>query len=112
MSNGVVVQYVGFEPKALVREYTFSVRGSGEEREFHLNIPNEAFISHRARYQDAPGICAVRKWKITGWPVCQKRDAKAPRVRKQLAIWKFWLVRRGQRCSAECSRVFKNRQGG
>jgi hypothetical protein len=60
MSNGVVVQYVGFEPKALVREYTFSVRGSGEEREFHLNIANDAFISHRARYQDAPGICAVR----------------------------------------------------
>jgi hypothetical protein len=60
MSTGIIVQYMGFEAKALSREYTFNVRGSGEEREFTLNIANEAFVSHRARYQDAPGICAER----------------------------------------------------
>lgn len=60
MSAGPIVQYVGFEAKPLVREYTFHVREAGEEREFRLNIANEAFVSHRASYQDAPGICAVR----------------------------------------------------
>lgn len=60
MSNGVIVQYLGFEAKPLAREYTFNVREAGEERKFTLNIANEAFLSHRARYQDAPGICAVR----------------------------------------------------
>jgi hypothetical protein len=60
MNGGVIVQYVGFQSKALAREYTFNVRGAGEDREFTLNIANEAFVSHRARYQDAPGICAER----------------------------------------------------
>ena len=60
MSTGVIVQYVGFQAKLLSREYTFHVRGAGEDREFTLNIANDAFVSHRARYQDAPGICAER----------------------------------------------------
>lgn len=60
MSIPIIVQYVGFQAKPLSREYTFHVRGAGEEREFTLNIANEAFVSHRARYQDAPGICAER----------------------------------------------------
>jgi hypothetical protein len=60
MSLGIIVQYVGFHAKALSREYTFHVRGAGEDREFTLNIANEAFVSHHARYQDAPGICAER----------------------------------------------------
>jgi hypothetical protein len=42
------------------REYTFSVRESGEPREFTLAIANEAFVSHRARFQDGPSICALR----------------------------------------------------
>lgn len=59
MSDTVIVQYVGFEAKPLVREYTFSVREpAGEPREFTLTIPNEAFDSHRARYQDGPDICS------------------------------------------------------
>jgi hypothetical protein len=60
MSNDTIVRYVGFEPKALVREYTFNVREAGDEREYRLNIANEAFVSHRAQYQDAPAICSVR----------------------------------------------------
>jgi hypothetical protein len=60
MSSGPIVRYVGFAVKPLVREYTFSVRDGGNQREFTLNIANEAFLSHRARYQDAPAICALR----------------------------------------------------
>jgi hypothetical protein len=60
MSERVIVQYLGFEAKLLAREYTFQVREAGAEREFTLNIANEAFISHRVSYQDAPGICSQR----------------------------------------------------
>lgn len=60
MSDGVIVQYCGFDSKPLVRTYIFNVREAGAEREFTLNIANESFVSHRASYQDAPGICAVR----------------------------------------------------
>jgi len=60
MSNAIIVRYMGFEAKRLTREYTFNVREAGQDREFTLNIANEAFVSHRASYQDAPGICALR----------------------------------------------------
>jgi hypothetical protein len=60
MSDNPIVQYVGFKVTSLVREYTFSVREATGAREFILNIANEAFVSHRARYQDAPAICALR----------------------------------------------------
>src|ERR1041385_723809 len=60
MSDGVIVQYRGFEVKLLVRQYTFNVREAGSDREFTLSIENEAFVSHRARYQDAPSICSLR----------------------------------------------------
>ena len=60
MNNSPIIQYVGFKAKQLMREYTFSVREAGEEREFRLNITNEAFVSRRASYQDAPGICSIR----------------------------------------------------
>ncbi len=61
MSNSVIVQYNGFEAKALVREYSFLVReASSEPREFTLTIVNEAFDSHRVRYQDAPDICSLK----------------------------------------------------
>lgn len=60
MSGSILVQYRGFRTNALSREYTFTVRGGGEDREFTLNIANEAFIAHHASYQDAPAICAER----------------------------------------------------
>jgi len=61
VSEKIYVQYLGFESKAEVREYTFCVREvSHEPREFILTIANEAFVSHRARYQDAPDICYVK----------------------------------------------------
>ena len=60
MTGPLIVQYLGFQAKLLSREYTFHVRGAGEDRDFTFNIANEAFVSHRASYQDAPGICAQR----------------------------------------------------
>jgi hypothetical protein len=60
MTDKVIVEYRGFQANLLARVYTFQVREAGEEREFTLNIANEAFLSHRVRYQDAPDICAQR----------------------------------------------------
>src|SRR6266852_5710715 len=61
MSDNVIVEFVGFEAKALVREYNFHVRqASSEIREFTPTIVNEAFNSRRVRYQDAPEICSLK----------------------------------------------------
>ena len=61
MTENVNVQYVGFEAKTLVREYSFLVRqASSETREFSITIVNEAFTSHRVSYQDAPNICSLK----------------------------------------------------
>jgi hypothetical protein len=60
MNDGIIVQYLGFQAKQLVREYSFQVRKAGAERAFTLSIANEAFVSHLARYQDGPDICAQR----------------------------------------------------
>jgi hypothetical protein len=60
MTGGIIVQYMGFHAKSLVREYTFQVREAGADREFTLHIANEAFLSHRISYQDAPGVCSQR----------------------------------------------------
>ncbi len=61
INNSVIVQFVGFQSKTLVREYTFTVRERATEpREFTLTIANEAFDTHRVRFQDAPDICSHR----------------------------------------------------
>lgn len=61
MAETHIIQYIGFAPKSLVREYTFGVKfGDSEFEEYTLTIANEAFSTHRARYQDAPDICSVR----------------------------------------------------
>jgi hypothetical protein len=61
MSETFVVQYVGFKAKKVVREYSFLVRETAREpREFTFTILNEAFETHRARYQDAPDICSLK----------------------------------------------------
>jgi len=57
----MVVQYVGCQAKAMFREYTFAVREVAcETLNYTVTIENEAFVSHRARYQDAPEICSKR----------------------------------------------------
>ena len=61
MSEPVVLQYVGFETKGAVREYAFTLRGPrGVSSEYFVSIPNDAFVTHRVRYQDAPDVCSRR----------------------------------------------------
>jgi hypothetical protein len=56
-----MVQFVRFEAKAMVREYTFTVREpSADPREFTLTIANQAFNERRVRYQDAPDVCSSK----------------------------------------------------
>lgn len=61
MNPEMIVQYVGFTSNVSAREYTFSVHGARTEaREFKIAIPNEAFNTRRARFQDGPDICSHR----------------------------------------------------
>jgi hypothetical protein len=96
MSENVNVQYVGFESKALVREYSFLVRqASSGTREFTLTIVNQAFSSHRVRYQDAPDICSLKlhrelaayandppqtHYRITEVELSEYHDSHAPKA--------------------------------
>ncbi len=96
MSESVNVQYVGFEAKALVREYSFLVRRAlNETSEFTLSIGNEAFNSRRVRYQDAPEICSLKlhrelavfgnhpprtHYRISEIDLDEYRDAHAPKA--------------------------------
>ena len=61
MSDAVVLQYLGFETKGAIREYTFTLRGTGgASSEYFVTIANDAFAANRVRYQDAPDICSLR----------------------------------------------------
>ena len=61
MAEHTVVEYTGFESKLTAREYAFTVHEQAREDTcYTLTILNEAFISRRARYQDAPEICSQR----------------------------------------------------
>lgn len=61
MTANLSIQYIGFEAKALVREYSFIVRRArNETSEFTLTIRNDAFGSEGVRFQDAPEICSLR----------------------------------------------------
>jgi len=61
VSEALFLQYVGFENKGVVREYTFTLREpGGKSSEYFVTIANAAFVAHRVRYQDAPDICSLR----------------------------------------------------
>jgi hypothetical protein len=61
VSDGLVLRYVGFENKGAVREYIFTLRGTGgASSEYFVTIANDAFAANRVRYQDAPDICSLR----------------------------------------------------
>jgi hypothetical protein len=54
MSDIVNVQYIGFEAKKLVREYSFVVRRAlNHTSEFTLTIELESFRTGHVRFQDA-----------------------------------------------------------
>lgn len=77
MSSQPIVQYIRFEALALARVYFFSVRDTSSEAcEYTLTIPNEAFNSHRARYQDAAAICSLRLHRELDAPAHQHAAAQ------------------------------------
>ncbi len=96
LSDKIIAQYVSYEAKGLLREYTFAVReASGELREYILTIANEAFVSHKVRYQDASYICCLRlyrelaeaanhpqasRFSITDTELADYKAATAPKV--------------------------------
>jgi hypothetical protein len=52
------IQYVGFQPKAHGRDYTYRVIDSqAEDREFVFTISNRTFAEKQLPYQDAAGLC-------------------------------------------------------
>jgi hypothetical protein len=56
----LLLQYVGFENRETVREYAFTLCGSGgTSTEYFVTIANAAFVAHRVRYQDGPEICSL-----------------------------------------------------
>ena len=58
MSDDIHIRYVGFEAKRAVRAYTFEVQeADSKPRAFLIDIANEAFLTHMAKFQDGPGIC-------------------------------------------------------
>jgi len=98
VSAEVRIEYVGFEAKPLVREYTFSVREpAGDAREFTLTILNQAFSERRVRFQDAPDVCSAKlkrelaafanhprntHYRISDQDLEDYRSAHAPRAAK------------------------------
>jgi hypothetical protein len=62
----VSIRYVGFECTSEGRSYRLRVDGPGEPRLFTVTIPNEAFASRKARFQDAPELCFARLQRELG----------------------------------------------
>ncbi len=61
MVDQINVRYVGFQAKALVREYSFVVmRPLNQTSEFTVTVGHEAFGPQRAKFQDGPAICSLR----------------------------------------------------
>jgi hypothetical protein len=61
VSDALVLQYLGFQSKGMVREYAFALRGAGGAfAEYFVSIANDAFVARRVRYQDGPDICSRR----------------------------------------------------
>jgi hypothetical protein len=55
------LEYLGFKAQKSTREYALRVRLAGDDtRDFTLVIDNDAFLSNRVRYQDAPEICFLK----------------------------------------------------
>jgi hypothetical protein len=54
------IRYMGFECTSAGRAYSLRVDGVGDPRLFTVTIPNAAFESRKARFQDAPELCFAR----------------------------------------------------
>lgn len=61
MSTTPKSEYIGFTVSETARLYRLRVsHPDGKSRDFVLSISNAAFLNHRVRYQDAPGICFLK----------------------------------------------------
>ena len=96
----VNIQYVGFQPKAIVREYRFLLRESSiAPHEIKFTILNEAFRSHGLPYQDSPDLCSLKlhrelaksvddplktRYRISGTELDDYRDSHSPKAVKAL----------------------------
>jgi hypothetical protein len=59
--KGTQLEYIDFTVNEAAREYRLRAKQPGGEfHTFTLSISNEAFLSHRVRYQDAPDICFLK----------------------------------------------------
>jgi hypothetical protein len=59
--KGTRLEYIGFTVNETTREYRLRAsQPGGGYQAFTLAISNEAFLSHRVRYQDAPDICFLK----------------------------------------------------
>jgi hypothetical protein len=58
-----LIEYVGFRAGTDARQYHLWVRREHDSWGVTVAIPNEAFLSGRARYQDAPDICFLKVQK-------------------------------------------------
>jgi len=93
---GAHVEYVGFKAGPAGREYALRVWVlDGEPQGVTLVIPNEAFLSRRLRYQDAPEVCFLKlqrelaacpdgrlaaRWSITDAELEDYRQAHLPKA--------------------------------
>lgn len=60
----LVIQYLGFEARARIREYFYRVVDPGAgERVVVFTISNQAFVEKLVRYQDAPELCYLKLQK-------------------------------------------------
>ena len=54
-------EYKGFTVNEATRDYTLRVTTPGAEaRDFTVTISNNAFLTRRLRYKDAPGVCFLK----------------------------------------------------
>jgi hypothetical protein len=99
VSNPLIVQYVGFLSKTRVREYAFAVREvPSDVLQYTVTIPNEAFETHRARYQDGPEICSLKlhrelmasgnhplktHFRVTDTELADFSDARKPKAQRR-----------------------------
>jgi hypothetical protein len=58
--SGTQVEYLDFAATTAAREYHLLVRRGADIHQVTVAIPNEAFLSGRVRYQDAPDICFLK----------------------------------------------------
>jgi hypothetical protein len=66
VARPVTIRYMGFECTSAGRSYSLRVDGGGDPRLVTVTIPNEAFASRKARFQDAPELCFARLQRELG----------------------------------------------